>query len=413
MPHRTERPLLTAIPKDHFMQIASIKVMFQTALLGAAVTLAGCGDSGSGTTSKADEGKTTASGPSSVTGTGLVQSPNPAATSGGNQLQTAPQTLPPVRVKPSVLDWGKVGPNQAVSGFVMLQNISDEPQTISLVQPSCKCTTTDGLAGVVIPPKGEVKLEATLDPQPNVGTRTTAIRVLFEGYSKVLTITAKAEITRPVKIEPTYINAVDSVVTGNVAADNMAGNINVKSLDGKPFKIISFHGLEPDIIRGTGEEATGNDYVLAYDLERHLQPDGRYPRFLVIETDHADAPLIEVLVRHKLSTPSLNRNFKLTNYKANLGRVAPGGSVMHTIGVHEATTTGELVQVISDGGILDAEVISQSVDPETDDLSAEVRFTVREGTPDGFYYLPLQLYSSSQSATSIPAFVSVRSKSEP
>jgi hypothetical protein len=196
-------------------------------------------------------------------------------------------------------------------------------------------------------------------------------------------------------------------VTGNVAADNMAGNINIKSVDGNPFKILSVHGLAPDIVGGTDEQSPGNDYVLAYDLERHLQPDGRYPRFLVIETDHPNAPLIEVLVRHKLSTPSLNRNFKLTNYKANLGRVAPGASVTHTIGIHEATTTGELVQVISDGGILDAEVISQSVDPETDDLSAEVRFTVREGTPDGFYYLPLQLYSSSQAVTSIPAFVSV------
>ncbi|MDG2031849.1 MAG: DUF1573 domain-containing protein [Phycisphaerales bacterium] len=387
--------------------------MLQTSLLGAAATLAGCGDSGSGTTTKADQGKTTAPGPSPVTGTGVVQSPNTAAITGESQLQVAPLTLPPVRVKPSVLDWGEIGPNQAVTGFVMLQNISDEPQTITLVQPSCKCTTTDGLAGVVIPAKGEVKLEATLDPQPNVGTRNTAIRVLFEGYSKVVTITAKAVITRPVKIEPTYINAVDSAVTGNVAAENMAGNINVKSLDGKPFKILSIQGLEPDIIRGTGEEATGNDYVLAYDLERHLQPDGRYPRFLVIETDRSDAPLVEVLVRHELSTPTLNRNFKLTNYKANLGRIAPGGSVIHTIGVHEATTTGELVQVISDGGILDAEVISQSVDPETDDLSAKVRFTVREGTPEGFYYLPLQLYSSSQSVMGIPAFVSVRDTSTP
>jgi hypothetical protein len=72
---------------------------------------------------------------------------------------------------------------------------------------------------------------------------------------------------------------------------------------------------------------------------------------------------------------------------------------------------GDLVQVLSDGGILDAEVLEQSVDEETDVLSAEVRFTVREGTPEGFYYLPLQLYSSSQSVIEIPSFVSVRNAS--
>ena len=399
------------------MQIASIKVMFQASLLGVVVTLAGCGDSGAGTGSKSDQVQATVPGSSSASGTRALQSPSTAATAtgttaapaGGQQLSSgAAQTLPPVRVNPPSLNWGVVSPNLAVTGSVKLQNISDEPQTILMVQPSCKCTTTEGLAGKVIPPNGEVELEATLDPQSNTGTRTTEIRVLLEGYSKVISITATAEITRPVKVEPTYINAVSADSSDSVSPGTMGGTLNLRSLDGAPFRILSFQGMDPEIIRGGEDGTPGDNYVLAYDLNRHLQPDGRYPRFLVVETDRADAPLIEVLVRHKLSSQVLNRNFKLTNYKLNLGRLAPGASVVRTISAHEATTVGDLVQVLSDDGILDAEVLEQSVDEETDNLSAEVRFTVREGTPEGFYYLPVKLYASSQAVIEIPAFVSVR-----
>ena len=388
------------------MHTDSISTWCRAILLGALGTLAGCSDTGSEGESA---GGTNGAALQTVPGTSTAATQMPGDQSSGNRLQVAPQALPPVRVNPSVLDWGTIGPNQAVTGSVKLQNISDEPQTILMVQPSCKCTTTEGLAGKVIPAKGEIELEATLDPQSNTGTRTTEIRVLFEGYSKVVSITATAEVTRPVKVEPTYINAVSSDSSGNVSPDVMSGTLNVRSLDEAPFRILSLQGMEPDIIRGGEGEGPYNNYVLAYDLNRHLQSDGRYPRFLVIETDRVDSPLTEVLVRHRLSSPTLNRNFKLTDYKVNLGRIAPGGSVVRTIGAHEATTVGELVQVICDGGILDAEVIEHSVDEETDDLSAEVRFTVREGTPEGFYYLPIQLYSSSQSVIEIPAFVSVRS----
>jgi hypothetical protein len=389
------------------MHTVTIQVLFRTSFLSLLAFFAGCTDSGSGTGTEAGSSQASTS-ESSSAGTTIASPLATSSAEAGGQLQVVAQTQPPVRVNPSVLNWGVIGPNQPVTGSVMLQNVSNEPQTIVLVQPSCKCTTTDGLAGTVIPPKGQVKLEATLDAQPNAGTRNTVIRVLFEGYSKVLNITAKAEVTRPVKVDPHYINAISNDDSGVVTKDMLSGTFNVKSLDESPFRILSVQGMEPDIVRGGDAEAPTNDYVLAFDLDRHLQANGRYPRFLVIETDRSDAPLIEVLVRHKLSTPTLNRNFKLTNYKANLGRLAPGGSIMHAIGIHEATTVGELVQVICEGGILNAQVIDQSVDAETDDLTANVRFTVSEGTPEGFYYLPIQLYSSSQSVMEIPAFVSVR-----
>lgn len=309
-------------------------------------------------------------------------------------------STPPIQVIPRTLDWGIVAPRASVSGSVRLENTSDKPLKIISIQPSCKCTTTDDLNGQTIPPRGSVELEAVLDAQPNPGPRTTQIRVLIEGYGNVLTIQAKAEIARPIRTRPPYINAVEG--------KNPIGSYMVSSLDRSPFKILSVQGREPSFLQPGDANQLKNSYVLTYDIEEYLQPDGRYPRFIVVETDRADSPLVEIMLRHELSTPKLSRDFKINDYKVNLGRVAPGGSVDHEIGIQESTTTGPLVAVLGDESIVRAEIVDQTVNEETDALLARVQFTVPEGTPEGFYYFPLQLYASNQADLEIPAFISVR-----
>lgn len=341
-----------------------------------------------------------------------------AVPGGGADDRPSSPTLPPIRVMPATLDWGTVAPNEEVLGSVRLQNLSDQPQTILSVQPSCKCTTTDSLDGTVIPPRGELVLEATLDAQPNPGTRSTVIRVLFEGYSKVLSINATADVARPIRVEPPFINAVDG--------ENLSGTISVSSLDGKPFNVVSFQGAPPRILGlGSGSTAPSEDdgprerYVLTYDLASHLQSDGRYPRFLVVETDHPDEPLTEVLVRHRLSRPELSPYLKLTDYKANLGRIRAGDSVEHVIGANEGGAVGAIIQVVPEPAVageapppLLAEVLTQSVDGASDELSATVKFSVPAGTPPGFHYGMLQIYASNQASLGIPVFFTVVSEDE-
>lgn len=360
--------------------------------------------------SKSPGEKTAEESPASSTATQPLQTePSPATpatilgdrTRPGSTTQDPAKSVPPIRVLPPTLDWGIVAPRAFVSGSVQLQNISSEPLTIVAVQPSCKCTTTSDLEGTVIPPGGSVELEAELEAQPNPGPRTTQIRVLIEGYSKVLTIPAKADVSRPIRARPPYINAVNG--------QNPTGSLLVSSIDRTPFKIVGVQGNAPRYSGGRIPEEDRTSYILDYDIADYQQTDGQYPRFIVIETDRADAPLLEVMLRHENSMPSLSPIFKLRIYQMNLGRVAPGGTVTFDLGVRESTTTGPLVAALVDEPHIRSEILDQSIDEETDDLNVKILFTVDPDIPEGFYYFPVRLYASNQADLVIPAFLSVRS----
>ncbi|MCH2185661.1 DUF1573 domain-containing protein [Myxococcota bacterium] len=369
---------------------------------GLLFVIAGCAQEPTKEASEAAPSETTSDAGSGSAVVTAPPPPRPDTAAMQEQIAAAQaQTRPPIRVVPSVLNWGTVAPSASVTSSVRLENISDKPLKIISVQPGCKCTTTDDLNGKTIPPNGSLELEAVLDAQPNPGPRNVQIRVLIDGYSNVLTINAKAEIARPVRARPPYINAVEG--------KNPVGNFMVSSIDRSPFKILSVQGEEPRYLQPRDANELKSSYIITYDIDNYVQPDGKLPRFIVVETDRADSPLVEIMLRHELAMPTLSRDFKLTDYKLNLGRVAPGGSVVHNIGVQESTTTGPLVTVIGDEGIMRTEVLEQSVDEETDELYAKVRFTVLEGTAEGFYYFPLQLFASNQSELAIPAFISVRS----
>ncbi|MED5507416.1 MAG: DUF1573 domain-containing protein, partial [Planctomycetota bacterium] len=97
-------------------------------------------------------------------GSDSTAAPGPAGEVSGQ----ARDAIPPIRVIPSILNWGTTDPETPVDGSVELENISNEPLTIVTVQSSCACTTTRSLDGQTIPPGGKVTLEAQLDPQNSV-----------------------------------------------------------------------------------------------------------------------------------------------------------------------------------------------------------------------------------------------------
>ncbi|MEE2681657.1 MAG: DUF1573 domain-containing protein [Planctomycetota bacterium] len=323
-------------------------------------------------------------------------------------------TLPPIRVFPRVLDWGTIDPEVEVEGSVQLQNISDSPLKILAVQSTCKCTATKALDGKIIPPGGQVTLDATLEPQTSVGTRRTLIKVLVEGYAQVLEITAQAEITRPIRVRPQFINTIASGdrqdSTGGVP--NQTGSLIVSSMDRKPFQILSVQGRPPT--RGPSKAVSGgsqSQHVLTYDIEDYRQPDGRYQRYVVIETDRDDVPLIEVLLRHKNSALDIDPQLKLGAYMLNLGRTAPGGVVTKKHTTREASLTGPMVTATVDEPGITLEIIDQTINEDTDDLTITYKFDVDPAKPEGMYYFPVTLYASNRADITVPAFLSVRNPS--
>ena len=364
-----------------------------------AALLVGCSDSGSEGSSSASNGD--ASAPSNVASGSSVQTFAPA---------NSAETLPPIRVIPRELDWGSILPEQQVEGSVQLQNISDKPLKIIAVQSSCKCTTTKDLDGQVIPPGGQVTLDATLDPQSSVGTRKTQIKVLVEGYSKVLEINAQAEISRSIRVRPQYINTIVNRTDENseFGVTQQTGTLMVSSLDRLPFKVLSVQGRPPTYAPRKEVFAEGPQHLLTYDIEDYRQQDGLYQRYVVIETDRADAPLIEVLLRHKDSALDLDRQLKLRAYFLNLGRTEPGGSVLKNHSTREATSTGPMVAATTNEPGITLEIVSQEVDEDEDDLTTTYQFTVDPSKPEGMYYFPVTLYASNGSDIIVPAFLSVR-----
>ena len=369
-----------------------------------ALHLGACSDSGSSQPESADPSTASSAVPATSAQSGVAASPVQVATA--NTLST----LPPIRVIPRELDWGSTLPEQEVEGSVQLQNISDSPLKIIAVQSSCKCTTTKDLDGQVIPPGGQVTLDATLDPQSSVGTRTTQIKVLVEGYSKVLEINAKAEISRSIRVRPQYINTIvnPSDTNPKVGVTQQTGTLMVSSLDRKPFRILSVQGRPP--VYGPRKEIFDQaaQHILAYDIEDFRQLDGRYQRFVVIETDREDAPLIEVLLRHKDSALDLDRQFKLRSYMLNLGRTEPGGSVLKQHTSREASSTGPMFSATTNEPGIAIEIDSQEVDENSDDLITTYKFTVDPSKPEGMYYFPVTLYASNRADIIVPAFLSVR-----
>ncbi len=266
------------------------------------------------------------------------------------------------------------------------------------MKPDCRCTTMTDLTGSTIPPGESIEVTATLDARSIVGLRRASVQFVFEGY-RPATILLKGEVTRAIKPTPGYISGFD--------ADH--GKIKIESVDGRPFRVLSVNGGPPSLVGfdPSTDEIT-NKYVLEWDL-RDLDPDTCLDRsgkplrpWYVIETDHPDAPLVDVLVRHRCITPerSRSRPWVLQRQEEVLGALEPGAAASFTIGIKPsgaATTDQELAidAVTVDEGPVTAVLGGLEGEGE----QAEYRIEV---TPDvdhrGFFYSILRLHGGDQSA---------------
>lgn len=293
-------------------------------LLGVAVIATlGCED-------KADSGATAPESPSRL-------KPDSGDSGGLPQARTVDATavrateLPPISVVPPTIDFGFIPPNVDSFGSVKLLNTSDKPLTILAVQPTCKCTTLNDLAGTVIPPGSSVDLEAALDGGPNPGPKTAAVKVLVGGFARPLEIALKAEISLPIRAIPPYINAVRD--------QNPTGRVVIESIAGTPFRICSLHGIEPTFLGFDPEtDEPRSKYILTYDLARVPVP---YPRYLMIVTDDPAVPIVDLYLRHETTMPQINRALRVHGgFRHPFGRIDQGGSTEIEIGLE---ITGEPV----------------------------------------------------------------------
>ncbi|MCH8316103.1 MAG: DUF1573 domain-containing protein [Planctomycetes bacterium] len=338
--------------------------------------LAGCGD-----------GSSSGEGASASTPSPAVRKVQPYTSVNASNLAQAPRSQaakntrgwPPVEFEPANLNFGIVPPHTIGKGTAKIWNVGDQPLRIVKSITSCGCTSTENLAGRVIPPGGFIEFATEMEMKTGLGTKKEKVTLFFEGYGGTQVIFFyNAEVARPVRVMPPYVDAVNQGRTGTV---------EVSSLDNKPFRILRAHGLAPQFVGfdpATDEPRT--QYTLKWDMS---QFDGqRVPWFWVIETDHPEAPIVDVRVRHDSTRPIPpdGRPWQPKDQRVLIDLVRNGESV-EIITKHEyagnRTPMPQTARVQSLSAILDVELVG--IEQKGQLLEFRVRVTPKNA-PLGLLY---------------------------
>jgi squalene-hopene/tetraprenyl-beta-curcumene cyclase len=284
----------------------------------------------------------------------------------------------PVKATPALLDAGFVQPHTVVKVDATLVNPLDRPVRCIKSAPTCTCTTVD-MVGKEIPAKGSITVPVSMKTSGATGEKTAAVRMMFDGVPGVVEVKLRAEVTYPVRAwqlnpgrdgkpsKDPFINAFDF-------KQNVAGEITVESLDGKPFSVLSVGGLPP-VFAGFDPAKDGprESYRVRYDFSKLACQD--VPKYLVVETDRPDARLIDLRVRHECTRISPAFNFE--QYRENLGVLAPGAGRDFELLIKMANGV-RIDRVDSLDPRLDAQLVGQRAD--TDALATTVRVTAKPTT---------------------------------
>ena len=301
---------------------------------------------------------------------GGVQAPQtqPAADNLQSRTRFVPSDPAPVVFDPPVVDLGFILPNQKVSTIIQVRNIGTEPLKITLVRPSCTCTTLDDLVGTVIPPGESVPLNAQIKARSKPSRLTTSITLLFEGYLESSRVSIGAQIARPIRTVPQAFRCTNGVLSGDVV---------VESTDGQPFTILAANRQPPQYVGfDPAIDAPRNAYVLQWDVSTYTRQT--MPAWWVIETDHPDCPVVDVWVRHEWNMPegTDGRRWLVRAQHVVVDGIKAGASTEFTIGISKLGRD-DIYSVISLSNEFDAKLMS--IQRNGVDAEATVRITPAAG----------------------------------
>jgi hypothetical protein len=246
----------------------------------------------------------------------VVAPAKPAAVpprSGGTPGLPPPAQVPagPISAEPRVVDFGVVKPDELLTAKVRLLNPTDQPVKVAKAVPSCQCTGLD-IEGKVIPARGELEMALSMKMSKAPIRKFADVKLMFEGMKQILQVQLAAEVAYAVRADPPFVDIT--------AGKPRTGTFTLSSVDGNPFSVLSMHGKPPVFVGfDSSKDAPRPSYVLQYDFSTLT---GNAPKFLVIETDRAEAPVIDLRVRHE--TTHIKPPVKLGEFRSNAGRIAPG-----------------------------------------------------------------------------------------
>ena len=276
---------------------------------------------------------------------------------------------PTLRAEPSSVEFGFVPVGESRKATVTLTNTGSAPVRIIAVQASCACTTTSDLAGQQIAPGATASFDATLAAAPVAGPKHATIKVLVEGFERVLEVEVRAEIAQSLR-------AVPSAITPPPHGPKV-GRVVLESIDRRPFRVLSSNGAPPQFLGfNPARDDPRSTYVLRTDLGSI--PDDRRPPCWLVETDRADCPVLAIRVRDDhLSVPPVLR---MRDFSTGLGVVAPGEPREVSLECLERLD-GEVT--VAGTPRLTAELLA--VTPSKDGSTVKLRLTPAAGTDGAFF----------------------------
>jgi hypothetical protein len=230
-------------------------------------------------------------------------------------LDSGKAELPPVKVEPSQLHLGDMLPNTTREGEIRLTNTGATVLTIQQVKSNCTCTVAQP-DQKVIQPGGTTTLKASLDASDGIANVVRQVAVVFEGYSKPLMIRVRADVSYGVRTEMRF----------TPEGQTRAGEIQLRSIDKKPFRVLAVNGGKPVYFKAfdPSKDEPRNEYILRFDLSAF--PDDQIPRWLAIETDHASSPIIDVPMRVDDEKEHAPTSWSFKEHRLLAGLLKPGES---------------------------------------------------------------------------------------
>lgn len=296
----------------------------------------GCGEAPAPTAASASAPSTTAPEPAtSAPPAAAAQAPAPTTATATDAPATAPQAPAPaaapqvtppaagaVTVDQANVDLGFITPRSTINHTFRITNTGGIPLKVMAVKPSCTCTTTINLDGKVIAPGATLEVPASMRAPASTGQKQVMVNVVLQGLPKVVELRMAGEIAFPVRATTSVQGKDVPYVDADTDPSRVRGTVKLKSTDGKPFLVRAVQG-QPPVVEAfdPAKDAPRAEYTVAYDLTRLP----KVPPYLVIETDHAGARLVDLRVRH--ATTHIKPVLSLAEFRASAGCVKAGAVV--------------------------------------------------------------------------------------
>jgi hypothetical protein len=262
---------------------------------------------------KAPERTTADSRPASANPSTVENEGVPAARAG---------TPPPARVEPMVFDFGIKHPNELIWTNFKVKNPTNQTLVIREVKPACKCTVPT-LDSKIIPPGGEINLDASLDLRGYLGDAKKNFHIFFEGYAVPIECVISGVLSYPVQITP-HKPSISALPR------DLSGQLYLKSIESRPFRVCAVNGTAPVVLHKNSQGETATEWRIQYQLDQALTRE-KLPFMLLVETDHPGAEMLDLKIGGTVNSQREMQWLKLWNdifvnrNNVNLGIIPKGG----------------------------------------------------------------------------------------